>query len=519
MCGIVAAYGEIDLEKCERMLARLEHRGPDDTGRVQLESAWLGHQRLSIMDVTGGKQPIGDDTDSAYVVGNGEIYNHEAIRDQLSEVRFATDSDTESAFRLVLRDGSAALHDLRGMYALAMAHTDGRGAVARDPIGIKPLYWARLAGLTLFASELRAFDDEDQPSVETFPPGFVWTPGPAGHDAATGAMVRFADAVPVEVRPARLAREAQWTGEDLGRVRDVLSDSLRRHMMSDVPVGVFLSGGLDSAIVAAVAAQVAAEKGEKLPTFAVGTESSADLLAARAVAEYLGTEHHEIIPTAADLEEALDEAVTVIEHFDPALVRSAVPNLLLAREAVKHVKVVLTGEGADELFAGYSYVHEDPAFATPDALQAELVRSIETLHELNLQRCDRATMNYGLEARVPFLDATVMEEMLAIPAEWKLMGEGRTEKQLLREAFQDMVLDDILWRGKEQFGDGSGAGDVLARLVEKEKEKEGAQGAEAPVVENGWDLRSDEEIAYYRTWFRTFSGVKPNRTLGAFATA
>jgi asparagine synthase (glutamine-hydrolysing) len=520
VCGIVAAYGDIDPDKCERMLARLNHRGPDDTGRIQLEHAWLGHQRLSIMDVTGGKQPIADDTGSAYVVGNGEIYNHDDIRDRLSEVRFSTDSDTESAFRLVLRDGSAALHDLRGMFALAMAHTSGHGVVARDPIGIKPLYWARLEHVTLFASELRAFDPEDQPMVEAFPPGFVWTPGlpDTGH-VHDGSMVRFADAVPVEVRPARYAPDKQWGPEDLEHVRTVLSDSVRRHMMSDVPVGVFLSGGLDSAIVAAVAAGVAQEKGERLPTFAVGTEGSADLLAARAVAEYLDTDHHEIVPSAEDLESALDEAVTVIEHFDPALVRSAGPNLLLAHEAVRHVKVVLTGEGADELFAGYSYVHDDETFSTPDALQAELVRSIETLHELNLQRCDRATMNYGLEARVPFLDAEVMREMLAIPAQWKLRTDGRAEMQLLREAFDGMVPDDILWRGKEQFGDGSGAGDVLAALVEKEKQKEGADGAEPPVVEHGWDLRSDEEIAYYRTWFRTFSGVRPDRTLGAFATA
>jgi len=518
VCGIIAAYGTIDPEKCERMLARIHHRGPDDTGRVHLEHAWLGHQRLSIMDVTGGKQPIADDTDSAYVVGNGEIYNHEDIRDALSEACFATDSDTESAFRLVLRHGSAALHDLRGMFALAMAHADGRGAVARDPIGIKPLYWARLDDVTLFASELRAFDPEDQPFVEAFPPGYVWTPGLPGTDVESGVMVRFADAVPVEVRPARLAPDEQWSEEDLGHIRDVLSDSVRRHMMSDVPVGVFLSGGLDSAIVAAEAVKVADERGERLPTFAVGTERSADLLAARAVAEYLGTDHHEIVPTAEDLESALDEAVTVIEHFDPALVRSAVPNLLLAREAVKHVKVVLTGEGADELFAGYEYVHSEE-FANPDALQAELVRSIETLHELNLQRCDRATMRYGLEARVPFLDATVMRETLAIPAEWKLKIHDRTEKQLLREAFDGMVPSDILWRGKEQFGDGSGAKDVLCKLVEKEKAKQGAQDAEPPTVEHGWALRSNEEIAYYRTWHHSFGGVRPDQTLGAFATS
>jgi asparagine synthase (glutamine-hydrolysing) len=519
VCGIVAAYGEIDPDKCERMLARIHHRGPDDTGRVHLESAWLGHQRLSIMDVTGGKQPIADDTGSAYVVGNGEIYNHEDLREKLSEVRFATDSDTESAFRLVLRDGSAALYELRGMFALAMAQTDGHGVVARDPIGIKPLYWARLDGVTLFASELRAFDEADQPFVEAFPPGFVWTPGLAGTNVADGSMVRFADAVPVDVRPARYAPDKQWDDEVLTHVRTVLSDSVRRHMMSDVPVGVFLSGGLDSAIVAAVAAQVAQEKGERLPTFAVGTEGSADLLAARAVAEFLDTDHHEIVASAADLEEALDEAVTVIEHFDPALVRSAVPNLLLAREAVKHVKVVLTGEGADEIFAGYSYVHESDAFATPDGLQAELVRSIDSLHGLNLQRCDRTTMNYGLEARVPFLDATVMREMLALPAEWKLKIHERAEKQLLREAFDGLVPHDILWRGKEQFGDGSGAGDVLAKLVEKEKQKEGAHDAAAPTVEHGWELRSDEEIAYYRAWYRSFARVRPDQTLDAFATA
>src|ERR1700712_5655390 len=146
------AYGTIDPEKCERMLARLDHRGPDDTGRIQLEHAWLGHQRLSIMDVSGGAQPIADDAGSAYVVGNGEIYNHEDIRGRLSEVRFSTDSDTESAFRLVLRDGSAALPAPRGLFPLAGAPAAGRGAAPGDSIGIKPLYWARLNGLTLFAS-------------------------------------------------------------------------------------------------------------------------------------------------------------------------------------------------------------------------------------------------------------------------------------------------------------------------------------------------------------------------------
>ena len=509
MCGIVAAFGEIDAEKCGRMLQRVQHRGPDDTGELALDRAWLGHQRLSIVDVSGGRQPLADRAGRAWIVANGEIYNHEHLSAELPAGTVRTRSDTEAALHQVMRDGPAAVRALHGMFAIAVASADSEGLVARDRMGIKPLYWIDDENSTLFASELRAFEVDDRPRVSSFPPGCLWT-------SASG-VVRYADAVPVEVRPARRARRPSWDDAVLDEIRDALTAAVRQRMMSDVGIGVFLSGGLDSAIVAAIAVREAAARGEVLPTFAVGTEGSADLLAASRVAELIGSDHHEVIATAEDINEALDEAVGVIEHFDPTLVRSAVPNLLLAREAAKKVKVVLTGEGADELFAGYDYMH-GPEFADPEALHAELVHSIEQLHHLNLQRCDRTTMAFGLEAREPFLDSDVVRTVLALPPEWKQVSDGRPEKAPLRECFTGWLPADLLWRGKEQFGDGSGAGEVLAELA-RAKAAAADPDRVAPPPPEGWALRSDEEAMYYAIWHRHFAGLRPKATLGRFATS
>lgn len=509
MCGIVAAFGAVDSDKCERMLSRVQHRGPDDTGVLARGSVWLGHQRLSIVDISRGQQPLANADGTAWIVGNGEIYNHEDLSAKLPPGLLQTRSDTEAALHLVMRDGPASVAELSGMFALAMVTATGDGLVARDPMGVKPLYWIGGPDSTLFASELRAFDPQDRPGVASFPPGCLWTP-------ATG-IVRYANSVPVGVRPARRAQHPSWDNATLENVRDSVVLSVQRRMMGDVEVGVFLSGGLDSAIVAAIAAEHTRRRGGALPTFAVGTKDSNDLLAARRVAEFIGSDHHEIIVTAESIGEELDSAVEAIEHYDPALVRSAVPNLLLAREAAKKVKVVLTGEGADELYGGYSYVHA-PEFAEPNALHAELVRSLEQLHHLNLQRCDRTTMYFGLEAREPFLDTNVVRTALALPPEWKQTTDGRPEKAVLREAFTDWLPEELLWRGKEQFGDGSGAGEVLAALA-----SEAANAADTAGISrqppDSWALRSDEEILYYRIWQRCFSGIRPDATLGRFATA
>ncbi|WP_245901198.1 asparagine synthase (glutamine-hydrolyzing) [Prauserella shujinwangii] len=509
VCGIVAAVGDLDADLCRDMLGRIRHRGPDDTGEVRRGPVWLGHQRLSIMDVGGGHQPLADADTGTHLVANGEIYNHRHIREDLGHELFETGSDSEAALRALVADGPAGLGRLRGMFALAFATDDGDFLAARDAVGVKPLYWVRRPGTTLFASELRAFAEADRPLVESFPPGHCWSPA--------GGLVRFADAVPASVRPARRAgTPGRWDTDLLKRVREPIVAAVENRMMSDVGIGVFLSGGLDSAIVAAVAAEYAARHRLPLPTFAVGAPGSSDLAAARTVAEFLGArhrniEHHEVVMTHEDAVAALPRAVEVIEHFDPSLVRSAVPNLLLAEYTARHVHAVLTGEGADELFAGYSYYHREP-FTSPDALQAELVRTVGELHHLNLQRCDRTTMAFGLEARVPFLDRDVIATALAIPPELKMVRPGArdtVEKQLLRDAFTGWLPEPILRRGKEQFGDGSGASDVLEAAVRDSPEVAAASGAEP---------RSREEAAFHALWRQRFAGIRPERTLGLFAT-
>ncbi len=510
MCGIAAAYGGVEVERVSRMLDRLAHRGPDDEGSMQVGGNWLGHRRLSIVDVTGGHQPLANTTDDLFLVGNGEIYNHEEIRASLPDTVFRTRSDNEVALHLFEQRGPDAFTDLHGMYAFVIAGEDGRFLAARDPVGIKPLYWAQREGEIRFASEMGAFDPEWQPAVEVFPPGHYWTP-------ETG-LVQFATAVPHDKAALERFEAPDEPGAPipepiLRRVREQFIKTVAGQMMGDVPVGVFLSGGLDSSLVAAIAVRWYARRGETLKTFAVGLADSPDLLAARAAAEYLGTEHRECIYTAAEALRVLPEVVRVIESYDPSLVRSAVANYLLAELTARHVKVVLTGEGADEIFAGYEYL---TAFPTEEELHDELVRIIEGLHNLNLQRGDRVTMAHGLEARVPFLEREMIALGLALPAGWKLAGEGQPEKRLLRQAFDGWLPEALLWRKKSQFGDGSGAASVLQAEMEASV-SEDAFARER--IEVDPPLRTREEVAYYRIFNETFGGIDPKETVGHFATA
>ena len=491
------------------MLGRLVHRGPDDDGSATVGTNWMGHRRLSIVDVDGGRQPLVNDSGSLKLVGNGEIYNHEEIRETLPGAKLLTLSDNEVLLHLFGQRGPAAFSELHGMYAFVIVGDDGRFVAARDPVGIKPLYWARRNGQIRFASEMRTFDTDWQADVEFFPPGHYWTP-------ETG-LVRFASAVahnPDDLEHFDGPSEPGTTipNEILTRVREQLVRTVDGQMMGDVPVGVFLSGGLDSSLVAAIAVRWYERRGQTLKTFAVGTEGSPDLAAARAVAAHLGTEHHERLYTSQEAVRALPEVVRVIESFDPSLVRSAVANYFLAELASKHVKVVLTGEGADEIFAGYEYLDE---FKTEEALHAELVRIIEALHNLNLQRADRVTMAHGLEARVPFLERDIIALGLALPAGWKLAGEDQPEKRLLRLAFEGWLPDEFLWRKKAQFGDGSGATSALQHLVEKSISSE-----EFALERNSVDppLRNREEAAYHRIFAKALPGIRSEQTISRFAT-
>jgi asparagine synthase (glutamine-hydrolysing) len=511
MCGIAAQWGALNPVEGQKMLDRLVHRGPDDRGELTIGKAWLGHTRLSIVDVSGGHQPMTAPGTRAALVANGEIYNFREVRAGLDAVAgddpiaWRTRSDSEVALQLLVREGPESLHKLHGMFAFAFTDGDDEFVLARDPVGIKPLYWARHGGGVVAASELKAFGPALRPWVEAFPPGHVWTP--------EGGLRRFAPAVAPEVREPQ--ERPDLTEEDeLGLIRSSLVAAVERQMMGDVPVGCFLSGGLDSSLIAAIASRWCQERGTTLQTFAVGTEGSADLKAARVVAEHLGTDHHEALLTAESNLEAVPDVVRSIEHFDPSLVRSAVANWVLADLASRHVKVVLTGEGADELFGGYEYLH-DGDFDHPEHLHRELVRSVEELHGLNLQRCDRVTMAHGLEARVPFLDLDVIATVLSLPPDHKLPAGGKMEKDLLRRAFDSWLPHDILWRSKEQFGDGSGAAAVRELVAASVPVHEFAK--EKGVIDP--PLRTREELAYYRIWLEAIAPTRPEATLSRFATA
>ncbi len=517
MCGIVGIYEESsdapgDLPEAlgRRMLERLIHRGPDGVGEARVGDAWLGHRRLSIVDLEGGAQPLRTGDRSWWLVGNGELYNHHHVRRRLDDASFRSDSDNEVALHLIDREGPAALSRLRGMYAFFAASPDGDCVAARDPVGVKPLFWARRDGLVVFASEVKAFDRDWQPDVELFPPGHYWTP--------EEGLAEFRAAVPEEeevtgVEPPEVPDGA--VPEDLRRlIRDRLVGAVEREMMADVPVGVFLSGGLDSSLIAAIAARRARRDGQPLKTFAVGTADSPDLAAARLVAEHLGTEHHERVYEPEELHELLPDVIASIESYDPSLVRSALPNFLLADLAAQSVKVVLTGEGADELFAGYEYVR---AITDHGELHDELVRTIEELHSLNLQRCDRVTMAHGLEARVPFLDLDMIALGVGLPAEWKLSGPDQPEKRLLREAFEGWLPHEILWREKAQFGDGSGAREALDPDAGKGIEADDLHAAVEPDADG--EPRTEEEARYLALYRERYPDVAPERTMSLFATA
>ncbi|MGJ9423547.1 asparagine synthase (glutamine-hydrolyzing) [Aeromicrobium sp. CF3.5] len=491
----------------EEMLAELHHRGPDGSGTRQVGPTWLGHTRLAIVDLDGGEQPLRSPDGEHWVVANGEIYNHVELRARLGG-DFRTSSDSEVVLRVVERLGTDGIHDMRGMYAWAVASRDGSLVLARDPLGVKPLYWARHDGRILAASELRAFPPEVRPFVEEFPPGHHWSSG--------GGLVAF-----VDLRTDPLGVEAgplpAFTDRDRAKtaVRETLMTAVDERTMADVPVGVFLSGGLDSSIIAAILARLA-PAGTPVHSFAAGTPDSSDLVAARVVADHLGLVHHERIYTDDDVVDALPDVVRSIESYEPSLVRSAVPNFLLSELAARHVKVVLTGEGADELFAGYHHLRAmDVA-----ELRAALADGIDTLHHLNLQRCDRVTMAFGLEARVPFLSRDLLAVAGRIPMEWKLLGEDgheqAQEKALLREAFEGWLPQEILWRRKEQFGDGSGTADVMARQAERLVPE---QDWESEQIEGLPAARTREELGYQRIFAGVLAGVRAEQVLGRFATA
>lgn len=506
MSGIVAAYGPFDPSLGEGMLSRLSHRGRDGVGHLSLAHAWLGSQYLAIADPEGGAQPLAGDP-GTWLVGDGEIYNHRRIREALGPETFRTESDLEAALRLYQDRGVSSFERMWGHFVLVIASEDGGFAVARDVLGLAPLYWARRDRTVLFASELKAFPEDWQGAVEPFPPGHAWTP-----DGGLVPCKPFPGGAPVLLMSR--GPEEEPPGWVFDAVRETLVKAVERALDSRTPVGILLSGGVDSSIITAVAARLAAQDGRRVPTFAVGLEGSADLTAARLVAEHTGTEHHELAYSPQQAIDLVPQVIAELESFDPTLVHSAVPNYLVARLAAEHVRVVLAGEGADEIFAGYSHYHRREN--TGQALHRDLLDTLATMHVGGLQRVDRVAGAHGLEPRLPFLDLDVVELAMALPPAWKMVGPDKPAKWLLRRAFDGWLPDEVLWRPKQQFGEGTGMNEVLRAHFEDTVD-EADLAAEQDVLDP--PLRTREELAYYRMFTAALPGVDAQKTIGRFAEA
>lgn len=469
MCGVVCLWRVGNEQLATEMVHRIAHRGPDAVAVARLASAAvvMAHCRLSIIGTEDGAQPIHQADD--LLVANGEIFNHADLRAILGRSAFETASDSETILRLFRTGASRWISRLEGMFAFVLA-TPERVLAARDPLGIKPLYVARIGeggereggereggeGYA-FASELKAFDGLPVESVEAIAPGTLY-------DSRDGLRQWYR--TPHGAAEAEDGLDVDRTAQEL---RLVLEEAVARWMVADVDVGSFLSGGLDSSIIAAIAQKVRQEnRRAPLKTFAVGVEGSADLAAARAVAEHIGSDHNERVFTPHEVAASLGHVIYHLESADVDLVRSALPTLFAARLARENVKAVLTGEGADELFAGYAYHHT--YVDDPRALADEITRSLGAMHNINLQRVDRITMSESLEARTPFLDRDLIDFAQSIPATLKLRRTDpdavestgcTTEKWILRKACSDLLPPDLVWRKKAQFDEGSGTVDAL----------------------------------------------------------
>ncbi|MEE1899001.1 asparagine synthase B [Flavobacterium rakeshii] len=446
MCGILAIIGSGKDEALVKQLSkRMSHRGPDESDlHVTEKGHILSHERLSIIDLTTGKQPI-QGTNNAWMVHNGEIYNHQELRDTLLKSHtFRTHSDSEVIVHLYEEFGNEFCHLLDGMFAFVVIKGD-EFIAGRDPLGVKPLYYGLdERGRIYFASEMKALADQCK-TFSTFPPGHYYTPEtgfvkyykPQWEDAATAV-----DEV------------------DLEALREGLTQAVDKRLMSDVPVGVLLSGGLDSSLTSSIASRLAKQRGQELHSFSIGLDAAApDVVAARKVAQFLDTKHHEIYFTIEQGIAVLDKLIWHLETYDVTSVRASTPMYFLS-EAItqKGIKVVLSGEGADEVFGGYLYFRNAP---TEKDFQKELIDRVQKLFTADLLRADKSTMAHGLEARVPFLDKQFLEVAMKIkPQEKQPKTYCGVEKYILRKAFdtpqQPYLPDEVLWRQKEQFSDGVG---------------------------------------------------------------
>lgn len=469
MCGIVSVFEVQEQSRALRqqvlsMAAKIRHRGPDWSGIYEGPRAIMAHERLAIVDPASGQQPLYGRKGKVVLAVNGEIYNHESLRAEFPDYPFSTASDCEVILALYERDCLDFVDKLNGIFAFALYDVDAdRYMVARDHLGVIPLYQGRdQLGQYYIASELKALEGVCT-QITSFAPGTIY-------DSVTQSYISWYD--------------REWTDyaavkdnvTDAAQLKTALKQAVKRQLMCDVPYGVLLSGGLDSSIISAVAkeyAQLRIESSGKeaawyprLHSFAIGLEGSPDLAAAQKVADHIDTVHHEVTFTVQEGLDAIRDVIYHLETYDITTVRASTPMYLLAR-VIKSmgIKMVLSGEGSDELFGGYLYFHKAP---DAEAFHDETVRKLSKLHLYDNLRANKSLAAWGVEGRVPFLDKDFVDVAMRLNPRDKMCGDGKIEKHILREAFADYLPAEVTWRQKEQFSDGVGYSwiDALRELVD-----------------------------------------------------
>ncbi|PZO07401.1 MAG: asparagine synthase B [Lysobacteraceae bacterium] len=490
--------------------ARQRHRGPDWSGVYTHARCVLVHERLAIVDPAGGAQPLRSADGELALAVNGEIYNHRELERALTQpYDFQTGSDCEVINALYRQSGAEGIARLNGIYAFALWDAaQGRYLIARDPMGVCPLYWGHDAdGRLWVASEMKALARHCA-DVAPFPPGHVF-------DSATGTLVAFHE------RPWRDYAATQGVSVSPEALRAGFEQAVHRQLMTDVPYGVLLSGGLDSSLVTACAARFARQRVEdddrgeawwpRLHSFAIGLDGSPDLAAAEVAAKALGTVHHGYTYRFEEGLDALPDVIRHIESYDVTTVRASTPMYLLARRIkAMGVKMVLSGEGADEIFGGYLYFHKAP---DARAFHEETVRKLDALHLYDCLRANKAMMAWGVEARVPFLDLEFMDLAMSMDAAHKMAGKGRIEKAVLREAFTGVLPDEILWRQKEQFSDGVGYGWIDGLKAHAESHVSDSMLAQAQLRFPVNPPQTKEAYWYRELFEREFPGDACARTI------
>lgn len=502
MCGIVSIFNIQEQtpelrQKALRMSQKIRHRGPDWSGIYTGGSAILCHERLSIVDPESGKQPLFSSDKKQVLAVNGEIYNHQDIRRRYAgKYQFQTGSDCEVILALYRDKGIDFLEDLSGIFAFALYDAErDEFLIARDPIGVIPLYIGYDDdGKVYVASELKALEGQCD-RYEPFLPGhYYWSREPG--------MKRY--------------YKRDWFSYDavkdnsasVADIHDALEAAVKRQLMSDVPYGVLLSGGLDSSVISAIAEKFSERRIEdddkerawwpRLHSFAVGLKGAPDLAKAKLVADYIGTVHHEINYTIQEGLDAIRDVIYFIETYDVTTVRASTPMYLLAR-VIKSmgIKMVLSGEGADEIFGGYLYFHKAPS---PKAFHEETVRKLSKLYMYDCLRANKSLSAWGVEGRVPFLDKEFLDVAMRTNPEAKMCLGKTIEKRIVREAFANMLPDEVAWRQKEQFSDGVGYSwiDTLKKITSDQvSDEQMAHAAERFPIN---PPRNKEEY-YYRSIF------------------